>query len=205
VNGKFMRYLINRNNLILNPSTFNNTGCLALVNCYNITVENFSLENNELLVAFTQNSSIIGNTITSGGIELAYSSFVNSTGNIIADGKLGFSIFHSNNNNVAKNSIVRNKDHGISLLASSYNTIFFNDVKDCRIGIELRESSNNNILFGNNVTDNEYYGFLLCDSTHNKFFHNNIINNADPQWQAVGSNCTGNNWDNGYPSGGNYR
>ena len=205
VNGKFMRYLINRTNLILNPSTFNNTGCLALVNCFNITVENFSLENNELLVAFTQNSSIIGNTITGGGIELTYSSFVNSTGNIIVDGESGFSILHSNNNTVAKNSIVQNKDHGISLLASSYNRVFSNDVKNSHIGVELRESSNNNTIFGNNITDNEYYGFLLCNSSYNKIFHSNFINNG---WQAICSQYPSpiclNDWDNGYPSGGNY-
>jgi parallel beta-helix repeat protein len=205
VDGKFMRYLINCTDLVVNPSTFDNTGYIALVNCYNITVENFSLENSELLVAFTQNSSIIGNTITGGGIELTYSSFVNSTGNIIADGESGVSIHHSNNNTVAKNSIVQNKDHGIYLLASSYNTIFFNDVKDCRIGVELRESSNNNTVFGNNITDNEYYGFLLCYSSYNKIFHSNFINNG---WQAICSQyplplCL-NDWDNGYPSGGNY-
>jgi parallel beta-helix repeat protein len=204
LDGKVMRYLINCTNLIANPSTLSKTGYLALVNCYNITVENFSLGNNELLVAFTQNSSIIGNTIT-GGIELTYSSFVNLTGNIIVDGESGVSILHSNNSTVAKNSIVQNKDHGISLLASSYNTVFGNEVKNSRIGVELRGSSNNNTIFGNNITDNEYYGFLLCNSSYNKIFHSNFINNG---WQAICSQYPSpiylNNWDNGYPSGGNY-
>jgi parallel beta-helix repeat protein len=203
VNGKVMRYLMNCANLIANPSTFSNTGYLAFVNCYNITAEDFSLENNELLVAFTLNSSIVENTITGGGIDIAYSSFINLTGNRIMNGESGISIYHSENNTLAENNIVQNRESGISLQASSNNTIFGNNIDGNDEGINLGESSNNTI-FGNNITGNRNYGLVLWNSDYNRFFYNNFIN--DIPWQVV---CSfwwhyNNIWDNGYPSGGNY-
>lgn len=203
VDGKVMRYLMNCANLIANPSTFSNTGYLAFVNCYNITAEDFSLENNELLVAFTLNSSIVENTITGGGIDIAYSSFINLTGNRIMNGESGISIYHSENNTLAENNIVQNRESGISLQASSNNTIFGNNIDGNDEGINLGESSNNTI-FGNNITDNRVYGIILWESDYNRFFYNNFIN--DIPWQVV---CSfwwhyNNIWDNGYPSGGNY-
>ncbi len=199
--GKFMRYLTNYTDLVANPSTLNNTGYLALVNCYNTTVMDFSLENNELLFAFTQNSSIIENEITSGGISLAYSSFINLTGNTITNGESGISIYHSDNNTVAKNSMVQNMNHGIYLQASSNNTILGNDVKGNGKGIRLCESSDNTI-FGNNITDSKQFGINLWNSSHSKIYHNNFINNTT--WQAVCSYGSDNKWNNDYPSSGNY-
>jgi len=180
VDGKDMRYLINCTDFVVNPSTFDNTGYLAFVNCDNVTAENFSMENNELLFAFTQNSSIIENTVTSGGISLTHSSFINLTGNTIMNGESGISIYHSHNNIVAKNNMVQNTEHGIYLQTSSNNTIF-----------------------RNNITDNKDYGIILYDCSYNKIFHNNF-NNAIPKGQAICSDCIGNKWDDGYPSGGNY-
>jgi parallel beta-helix repeat protein len=203
VDGKVTRYLTNYTDLLINPSTFDNTGYLALVNCYNVTAEDFSLENNEILVAFTQNSSIVENTITVGGISLTHSSFISLADNTIMNGESGISIQRSNNNTVAKNNIAQNREHGILLQNSSNNTISDNNVKNSTIGFRLSESSNNTIL-RNNIADNKQYGLNLWNSSYNKIFHNNFINNAVPQWQAVCSGGVGNNWDNGYPSGGNY-
>jgi parallel beta-helix repeat protein len=203
VNSKVTSYLINRTDLVINPSTFGNTSYLALVNCYNITSQNFSLENNEILVAFTRNSSIIKNTITVGGISLTHSSFINLTDNTITNGESGISIHCSNNNTLAKNSIAQNTQ-GILLENSSNNSISGNDVRNSYIGIDLAGSSNNTII-GNNITDNRDYGLTFRYSPYNEIFHNNFINNGFlPKFQVVGSYSVGNKWDDDYPSGGNY-
>jgi parallel beta-helix repeat protein len=202
VDGKNMRYLINCTDLVVNPSTFDNTGYLAFVNCDNVTAENFSTENNELLFAFTQNSSITENTVTSGGISLTHCSFINLTGNAIVNGESGISIYQSHNNTIVKNKVVQNTEHGIYLQTSSNNTIFSNNLKSNDMGARLVESSNNTI-FRNNVTDSRDYGIILYDCSYNKIFHNNF-NNTIPKWQAICSDCIGNDWDGGYPSGGNY-
>ena len=62
------------------------------------------------------------------------------------------------------------------MIDSDYNEIFGNDISDCDLGISGCISCENNLFY------------------HNSFNHN--IQNADMDGD--------NNWDNGYPSGGNY-
>jgi len=77
-------------------------------------------------------------------------------------------------------------------------------VRDNSVGIYLGHpgiySASQNTIFVNNITDNTYYGVALLNSDENKFYHNNFIDNGT----QVNSVNSGNTWDNGYPSGGNY-
>jgi parallel beta-helix repeat protein len=78
-------------------------------------------------------------------------------------------------------------------------------------GIYLGSSSNNTII-GNQISGNNQYGLFRegsyddGQSNNNKVYHNNFIDNK--QKPQVGGNWpyygTGNLFDNGYPSGGNY-
>ncbi|UCG70880.1 MAG: PKD domain-containing protein, partial [Thermoplasmata archaeon] len=61
-------------------------------------------------------------------------------------------------------------------------------------------SPNNNIT-DNNISSNINVGISLGVSSNNKIYHNNFINNTI---QAEDGTGNGNQWDNGYPSGGNY-
>ena len=203
VDGKLIRYLINCTDLIVNPSVFNDTGYLAFVNCYNITVEDLSLQNNELLFAFSYNFSIIRNNMSNGTIKVVYSSFVNLTENIILDGQSGILMRHSNNGRISENKITKNWGYGISLQESSFNKILYNKIRNNRIGISI-QSSNNNTIMGNSISENEDYGILLTNSSSNKIFHNNFINNTRQAVCSFIPPITSNVWDNGYPSGGNY-
>jgi parallel beta-helix repeat protein len=56
-------------------------------------------------------------------------------------------------------------------------------------------------VYGNSINDNAEYGVLLSDSSHNLFYHNNFTNNTSQVW-FFGFNS--NNWDDGYPTGGNF-
>ncbi|MFQ5884500.1 MAG: NosD domain-containing protein [Thermoplasmata archaeon] len=62
------------------------------------------------------------------------------------------------------------------------------------------EWSTNNTFSGNSIM-NSYIGISTFQSRDNTFFHNNIINNTI---QAYDWSASDNEWDNGYPSGGNY-
>jgi parallel beta-helix repeat protein len=202
VNGKAVYYLMNRTDLVINPSSYNNIGYLALVNCRNITVDNLSLENNELLAAFTQDSSITENTMSIGGINLAYSSSVLLADNKLDSGEVGISVYHSDGNTIARNTVTNSTWCGILIQSSSNNAVSDNNVNDNSEGLELGESSNNTV-FLNNITGSREYGVLLRNSSGNLFFHNNFIN--DIPWQVVSSLWSMfNEWDDGYPSGGNY-
>jgi len=98
-----------------------------------------------------------------------------------------------------KNVQIKSFVNGIHLLNSSENTIIGNNLAENVDGIRLDSSSNNNIV-GNNITLN-FHG--IHPATNNKFYHNNLINNADRQ-VFIGPSDGFNSWDDGYPEGGNY-
>jgi parallel beta-helix repeat protein len=57
----------------------------------------------------------------------------------------------------------------------------------------------NSIITENNIQQNMYFGLYVLGG-NNAIYHNNILDNT---YQAFDVS-TGNSWDNGYPSGGNY-
>jgi parallel beta-helix repeat protein len=52
----------------------------------------------------------------------------------------------------------------------------------------------------NNIVNNKNVGIESYSSYNNTIYHNNLVNNKKNSYQAEYYN----NWDNGYPSGGNY-
>jgi len=208
VDMKLVRYMINQTSLAITPYTFPNTGYLALVNCRNVTVQELSLQNNVLLVAFSQNLTIAQNNITKGGINLQHVSYVNASTNVLISGDDALTIGDSFSIIVAMNNVTQNHNHGIYLESSTGNKIIDNNIAENSIGVGA-DSSTNNTIIRNNITSNKEYGILLTNSNYNMIYHNNFIDNAVPRWQAVSSNIPSiffadNVWDNGYPSGGNY-
>ena len=206
VDMKLVRYIKNQTSLIITPYTFPNTGYLALVNCMNVTTQELSLQNNTLLVAFSQNSTIAQNNITKGGIDLQHVSYVNVSNNTLDSCEDALTIGNSFNNTIAMNNVTQNSNHGIQLKSSTSNTITGNNIAENNIGLEINSSTNNTIII-NNITSNKAYGILLTNSNYNMIYHNNFIDNAVSRWQAVSGNIPSiadNVWDNGYPSGGNY-
>jgi parallel beta-helix repeat protein len=55
-------------------------------------------------------------------------------------------------------------------------------------------------MVGNTLFKNDDGMFLFASSSGNIIYHNNFVNNND----QAGDSSTGNQWDNGYPTGGNY-
>lgn len=207
IDGKLVRYIINSTNLTINPATQPDTGYLALVCCQNITAENLSLEHSDILVAFTQNSTIARNTIASGSIILTHSTSINTAGNTVTAGDTGISLNNSENSTLTENLITRCADWGIELEASSSNALSDNNVKNNTSGIDLYSSSNNNTLLRNNIANSNSYGLLLTDAHYNLVYHNNLTNPIHYQVICSYSNMqsiSDNDFDNGYPSGGNY-
>jgi len=131
-------------------------------------------------------------------IELDNITFDGAEHNIQASGT-GTGINLTNTNSVTvMNTRISMFYHGILLNSSSGNTIFGNDLANNHYGISLYSSSGNN-LSGNSLINNNG-GIRLESSSANRFFHNNLINNTR---QILTYNLV-NEWDDGYPSGGNY-
>jgi parallel beta-helix repeat protein len=160
------------------------------------------------------------------GIGCDFSSSYNiMANNIIYSTECGISIGHwASNNTIVNNTIYSNNETGIEFTSSSYNRIMNNNLSSNNIygiysynsdgndiihnyvssngvyGIYLVKSDENNITH-NNVSSNLWYGTFLIDSLNNSLYHNNFIDNP---FQAFDNTNNSNQWDNGYPSGGNY-
>jgi parallel beta-helix repeat protein len=174
------------NNIIYNNSVYSNYdfGILVESSCDSNTVASSSIYNSSRGLKLTEASSntIINNYIHSNsvyGVRL-YSS--------------------SDSNTIANNYIVRN-NYGILLWDSPSNNTIENNT--CSFnnweGIKLELSSSNTIT--NNTCSFNKVGISISFSTDNKIYYNNIIANSD---QALDTSNNGNQWDNGYPSGGNF-
>ena len=160
----------------------------------------------EVILANCTGVEVRDQTVSRGdvGIVLGF-----SHENIIADnnasmfrwntphGSIGLMLEHSENNTMTGNEAV-GRPYGIYLLYSANNSISGNNASDNFFGIHLEGSSGNRIT--NNSITNSSSGIRLESSPNNAIFHNNFIDNNDQAVEQDGLN----QWDDGYPSGGNY-
>lgn len=98
--------------------------------------------------------------------------------NAISENAIGISLYFSDNN-ILTNNIIYQNEFGIRLVGSNSNIFNKNDFSDNRTGI-----------------------IFLQNSKNNEIYHNNFINNR--KGGGIEIYLTGNLFDNGYPSGGNY-
>jgi parallel beta-helix repeat protein len=101
--------------------------------------------------------------------------------------------------NIISNNNIELNGHAIFLEYSTYNNISDNNISKNYIGIRLRHSSYNNV-FNNNFLNN-HLGFYSYSRYvyENRIYHNNFVDNV-----IQGYDIDINQWDDGYPSGGNY-
>jgi len=128
-----------------------------------------------------------------------------STGNMFnnntcSNGWFGVAVDHSDGNTFSNNNCSLNWYYsGFVLSLSNDNTILNNTCNsNNEFGIYI-SGGNNNIIVGNTVNSNSICGIKLESSNNNIIYHNNILSNTI---QAYDDGV--NQWDNGYPSGGNY-
>ena len=157
----------------------------------------------------TNKDGIVFSTVNNGVIEY----------NLITENRNGILFkswkvcdFSCNNNSIHHNNINDNTKDGICFYHTvcehhSYNVIYLNNISGNNQGIYMVTSSYN-LIFSNNILSNDATGVNLtmcsCGGTHNKVYHNNFINNGDEEVQAVSQWTLDNDWDDGYPSGGNF-
>jgi parallel beta-helix repeat protein len=116
----------------------------------------------------------------------------------LSNSTIGITLGFSSNNVITENEIKDNY-YGIYMKITEYNNITNNQISsNIRLGINDVYSQGNTYI-GNNFTANDW-GLFKYSCRNSTVFHNNFINNID---QTVTDNITC-QWDNGYPSGGNY-
>jgi parallel beta-helix repeat protein len=176
VNGRPICFIKNQTGGMIGSDA----GQIILANCTNITIENQKFSN------------------CSVGIELGFSKYINTRGNVrISNNTFGILLCWSNANDITGN-ILTNNNNGIYVLRSEENNITCNIALNNTYGFYFNEADKNNIT-GNDLLGNEYGIYIQWGSNTNRYYHNNFINNI-----VHASDPHTNQWDNGYPSGGNY-
>ena len=193
INGKKIYYLTNKSDLNINPSNFPNIGYLALVNCNRMIVENNHLNTQGIMLAWTTDSAITNNDISSNYGD-------------------GVTLIYASNSKIMKNDINANSGAGIRLSYSNQNIVSGNYITRNQMGIFLVYSASNNTITENNIADQDI-GINFRASSRNLLYHNNFVNNTkqvyDINWETLGQPFSyippsENIWDNDYPIGGNY-
>lgn len=152
----------------------------------------------------TYSINISGFTIRNGatGINEGVSSGHHIFNNNITDNTGDGIYFQSAGGNTINNNIFYNNgNRGFMLYQASDGTIIHDNLfKDNTYGLYSEDTGSGVIpIYNNTFTGNQWGIYITSTSDDNLIFHNNLINNTNQAYDE-GTN----NWDNGYPSGGNY-
>ncbi|MFQ6107542.1 MAG: nitrous oxide reductase family maturation protein NosD [Thermoplasmata archaeon] len=221
VNGRPVRYWKN----VTGGTVPLDAGQVILANCTGVTVESQSLSNATMGIAVghstditirnnillsnslegillegSENSIISQNTLVENGLGIGIIYYGNNTITDNAFSLNGVGIrFFSSDENMVDNNTVSGSDIGIRLAMSDDNTFANNSISSTRIrGIDLGASHRNSIIL-NSIFSNEF-GIDVWSSNSNTIHHNDFVGNV----KAADDDRTDNQWDDGYPSGGNY-
>ncbi len=160
----------------------------------------------------TSNNSIFQNTVTNcetDGIDvessndiIVYDNFLNRSG--WGDASIG--VYFSSNITVFNNTVTNSLWSGIAIVDSLSCKIYWNNMVNNPVTSLDIAYSNNSLIYENSITGNNFNttGWVgetisIISSWNNTFFHNNIVFKPTQFFDNIT-----NNWDNGYPSGGNY-
>ena len=152
------------------------------------------------------NSKITNNIIISNrgnGITLLWANNNSIENNLLTDNVYtDIKLSHYSSNNTIANNTVYHSDNGIYLyIKCKHNIIKDNTAQNCELcGINFYWDCDENIITRNLLFNNHDYGIWFYDSNNNSIYHNDLIRNNRNARDKDGIN----NWDNGYPSGGNY-
>ena len=133
-------------------------------------------------------------------IEIDYSDYITIANNTLSG--LGWGVYlvgPSRSNEITNNTII-NEENSMYLRAVYDTIVSGNNISSSdNNGIEL-SSSHGNAIFNNMLWMNVGYGIRLEGSKDNKIYHNRFYGNGQNAYDD--SNTS--QWDNSYPSGGNY-
>ncbi len=171
------------------------------------TISTNTLTNNGIGIVMigTENEKIISNLIINNdwhGIIIGdylgdSDNNIISNNHIAENGGHGIYLFNSIGNYISGNTLENCDFNGIFLYFSDDNDVRGNTASNNRYGMRLW-SSNENHITDNTLTDNTL-GAQLDHSVDNQIYHNLFISNTIHAYDDGD-----NQWDNGYPLGGNY-
>jgi len=212
VNGKPVRYLINRRDLVVGYQTFEDYGYLGFVNSTNIRVEDLEVRDNKegLLFAFVADSSITDvNAVDNwNGIYVAHSRNVSvSLCRASHNFDYGIKFFNSSRSSAIQNNVDNNGWAGIGLFGSPDSILDMNEANFNSFNLHL-VFTNNSLVTGNNASGlvpGKAGGYSIAVYySHDNLIHHNSFSTTLLYVESInGSRFTPrNSWDNGFE--GNY-
>lgn len=196
VNGKPVYYWKNRTSGTVTPGA----GQVILANCSGVAVRNQAPSDSTIGIqlGFSTGITVAGNSPSHhsrDGAAVWYSNSITFNGNDFSNNSHGIYIHFSNNITIVGSDVSYNVN-GIYTERSEDLTIADNRVTYNGMGIYLERSWG--VIARNNITNNGD-GVFLKSSAPCFVYHNNFSRNFQQ-----GQDTSVNQWDNGYPSGGNW-
>jgi parallel beta-helix repeat protein len=194
--------------LIANNTVFDDENGIRTISSNNCTIVNNVVISNILsgIHLTRSNGSLVADNYASWNLMagiIAFSSENNTIeSNIVTRNNLtGIRMYGGSNTNKVQNNTVQHNMRGIWVGSNAYyNTIANNSASlNVDYGIHLLFGGGN-IVADNSIFANIGTGIFVISSVNNRIYHNDIIENT-----FQGRDFTdANQWDDGYPSGGNY-
>jgi parallel beta-helix repeat protein len=202
VNGKPVYYWKNRNGGKVPAGA----GQVILANCTDISVEGQELTYGSIGIelGYSSNNYIVKNNVSSNnihGISLWFSNENTISSNFVSSHTWdGIEMRDSDGNNIINNDVSNNM-YGLWIGHSCWNNIIDNFVSNHGLGFYLYNDSESNNIISNKISNNNVGIRIMEETSNNLIYHNRIIDNSN---QGIDDTNNSNQWDNGYPSGGNY-
>ena len=228
VNGRPIRYFKDCAGLDIMGTLI---GQLIVANCTGVAVSGVHIDDTSvgIQMAYVNDVVIVDTNVSESmfGIRFVHSSDLTLEGNDVWNHGIGILVWYSSYAIVANNSIKTDRaepfqwGHGVYPFRSSNIVISGNEISRSGEAIYVQRSSNTtisdnemhwndaeavrswvseNVTVERNNISNNGLGIRLFYSDRYRIFHNNIVNNTI---QAHDDEAT-NQWDDDYPSGGNY-
>jgi len=181
VNGLPLRFLKDCSDVTLDGVPI---GQLIVVNCTRVRAANLQLTDQDV------------------GVEVAYSDGVTIETSVVrTNGQYGMFAYASADLRLTNNDIGASVNSGLGVFADQVSNanLSGNWIAGSLNGVRLWNSGPGTIV-GNNITGHSGRGLQLDNSSGFRVHHNAFAGNGD---QAADGG-SGNVWDDGYPSGGNY-
>jgi parallel beta-helix repeat protein len=149
------------------------------------------------------NFHIYDNTIVNNyeGVQMFYTTYSTIENNVFSENTNAINVEDESNYNSIMNNVISGCRNGIYFLVASFNSVYDNIISDNDYEALYFEMADSNVLYGNTVSNNGYYGIYFDSSVDNLIFRNNFIDNL---MNAGNEQWSDNDWDDGYPVGGNF-
>lgn len=185
-------------------------GGILVQNSTSISISYNQIVNSGMSIASSQECTILGNTLNLvngyGGMFLWLSSYNEVVQNIITNNPSdGYGIgLQQSSHNLIKGNMMDHLLEGVILYdGCTYNVFTDNEIRDSGLGFDIiTPQRGSDVPFGASTiggSENKRDGPTPVPCVDNTIYHNNFINNTQQAFDEFN-----NNWDNGYPSGGNY-